>query len=47
MLTRHTQTEQGVTVYIQGLGETEADLTFLVEAMGKLATMWGASKNRD
>ncbi|MFB3082077.1 MAG: hypothetical protein ACE1Z4_01245, partial [Gammaproteobacteria bacterium] len=28
-------------------GETEADLTFPVEAMGKLATMWGALKNRD
>ena len=29
------------------VGETEVDLTFPVEAMGKLATMWGASKNRD
>ena len=29
------------------VGETEADLTFPVEAMGKLATMWGALKNRD
>ncbi len=29
------------------VGETEVDLTFPVEAMGKLATMWGALKNRD
>ena len=29
------------------VGETEADLTFPVEPMGKLATMWGALKNRD